>query len=1033
MSKLAKLTPPRLGDTHPRERLFDRLDVARHGSGVWICGPPGSGKTTLVASYLQARQARTCWYEVDSGDGDPATLFHLLRSAVGARRAPSLPAFGPESMANLEGYARRYFRLLYARLPSPLIVVFDNVQEADPASGWPITLRSAMLEAPDEVNVIAVSREEPPAAFARLATDGRLDTLGWDELRLDADEASAIVALQGVRDAQHATRLLERSGGWAAGLRLLARAEAARDGTRLVDVEGMPVPQLLQDYLAGEVFDAAPAVLRKLWLRTAQPPHVTARLACELSADPHAARRLEALWRRRHFVDRIPAAEPLYQYHSLFRAFLLEQLARREGIATRRRRARRAARLLERHGDASSALALYCEGEDWAPAAQLLAREASGLLAAGRLHTLAARIAMLPPTHVARDPWLLLWRGCCKSYAGALAAARDDLADAFRLQSRCGTVVGQCLAATLMLESYFLEWSAFSAVDHWAGLLRGLLDTHPAALADPALELRMQAALLLALTQRAPQDASTAACAQRVLRLCRADVGPADRLNGAIAVLQYCLIEESVANTAQIAAEFDALARAPSTPATQRILWLGFIALIRFQTADDRTGAALLREALESCATQGLDYLVNFVRMQTIWGMLVAADVKSAQRELQTVELALHGLRPIDVVLYHVLRAWLALLENRPGLALEHGGVAARMAPELGNAGPLLAACWVHSQALIACGEPERALAAARVPHALICEPGVGSFRFSALLFEADALLHLQRGKEFLEVLRAGLETGRRGGFLSLSIPLPAMAARLCAAALEAGIETEHVERLIRARNLQPPTPRTEHWPWPVRIRALGGFSVNLDGVALETRGKAQRRPLELLKRLLVHGEQPLDHLSVLDQLWPELDGDAARNAFDVAVHRLRKLLGCADAVRLDGGRLHLDARRVWVDSLAFEHLCGAVEAGTAPTLQPVAQQLLEIYRGPLLPGEDAPWIEPARQRLRRKFEHALGHLAVAADVPPDHALELYRRALDVEPHSESLLRGLLQAHRACGQAIEAERAERRLREMLAR
>lgn len=59
MAKIAKLTAPRLGDTYARERLFVRLDAARNGAGVWVAGPPGSGKTTLVASYLRTRKATT--------------------------------------------------------------------------------------------------------------------------------------------------------------------------------------------------------------------------------------------------------------------------------------------------------------------------------------------------------------------------------------------------------------------------------------------------------------------------------------------------------------------------------------------------------------------------------------------------------------------------------------------------------------------------------------------------------------------------------------------------------------------------------------------------------------------------------------------------------------------------------------------------------------------------------------------------------------------------------------------------------------
>ncbi|MBI2509854.1 MAG: hypothetical protein HYV99_07795, partial [Betaproteobacteria bacterium] len=58
----AKTTQPSLAGIIPRERLFQRPDEALASSAVWVTGPPGCGKTTLAASYLESRKLASLWY-----------------------------------------------------------------------------------------------------------------------------------------------------------------------------------------------------------------------------------------------------------------------------------------------------------------------------------------------------------------------------------------------------------------------------------------------------------------------------------------------------------------------------------------------------------------------------------------------------------------------------------------------------------------------------------------------------------------------------------------------------------------------------------------------------------------------------------------------------------------------------------------------------------------------------------------------------------------------------------------------------------
>lgn len=128
-SSFAKLTPPILPEIVERPRLFRLLDKARQRPVVWIAGPPGSGKTTSVASYLQANARPALWYQLDAGDNDPATLFHYLglafRQANPRIRKP-LPHLTPEYMLGLSIFAQRFFEQLFQRVLPETVLVFDN-------------------------------------------------------------------------------------------------------------------------------------------------------------------------------------------------------------------------------------------------------------------------------------------------------------------------------------------------------------------------------------------------------------------------------------------------------------------------------------------------------------------------------------------------------------------------------------------------------------------------------------------------------------------------------------------------------------------------------------------------------------------------------------------------------------------------------------------------------------------------------------------------------------------------------------------
>jgi LuxR family transcriptional regulator, maltose regulon positive regulatory protein len=255
---------------------------------------------------------------------------------------------------------------------------------------------------------------------------------------------------------------------------------------------------------------------------------------------------------------------------------------------------------------------------------------------------------------------------------------------------------------------------------------------------------------------------------------------------------------------------------------------------------------------------------------------------------------------------------------------------------------------------------------------------------------------------------------------------------RLVSHALENDVELDYCRGLIRKRNYPPPAREIPAWPWVIRVRTLGRFEVQVDEQLLEIRGKSQRKPLNLLKAVLV-GRNGVEIDVLLDRYWPDLDGDAARNAFDLAVLRLRKLLKHKNAVVVSQGRLRLNDRVVWVDAFVLAAL-GEADC-TDEAMGDRVRRLLLLYRGPFFTDEMGPWMFAARERLRSKFLRCVGELADILHASHSYSAQadLYQRVLEIEPLAEYVYRGLMQCLIAQGRDAEALQVYQRCEEVLAR
>jgi DNA-binding SARP family transcriptional activator len=414
-------------------------------------------------------------------------------------------------------------------------------------------------------------------------------------------------------------------------------------------------------------------------------------------------------------------------------------------------------------------------------------------------------------------------------------------------------------------------------------------------------------------------------------------------------------------------------------------------------------------------------------------GNLAESDARVAD-----VEALADPANPGDQLRLAFLQCRLARARGDGERALFHAIRATQYARELELPPPMLAVYLVNdAQARLAGDNVAAALAGLREASALAPGAYADEVRDMIGLVEAydDLRSRNPRGRERMAAAWAAM---RERQFYDTFDGYPEFGARMCVLALEEGIESEFVATLIRLRGIAPPPDAPENWPWPLKIYTLGGFRVERDGQPLAIEGKAQKKPLELLKVLVALGGQGVPKARLQDLLWPDGEPAAGAAALDMAISRLRKLLDVADLVRVEDGKATLDPRKVWVDAVVFDREVDAAQAslksGDAQAVGKAGERLLARYRGPFLGAEEPQrWSLATRDRLHHRFLRSLAGIAQchARAGALTEAIACYERAIDEDSLAEELYRDLIRCHLARGEPADAARVYRRCRDML--
>ena len=694
-------------------------------------------------------------------------------------------------------------------------------------------------------------------------------------------------------------------------------------------------------------------------LQTASLSQLNVRLADKLTGTDSAERILSTLHSHHLFTEKLSGSGQDYRYHPLLKMFLLNRVASVYSSEQEAALQRKAARLLEEAGLIEDAAKLYGDAKDRQGLARLVKLNARKLLAQGRNKTVEGWLAGIPlePTG---DSWLLYWRGMC-SIPAEMAGARSFLEMALTSFRAEQDLLGVYLSWAGIVDTLIFGLDDWQSLDGSIALFEELRSTF-AHFPSQDTELIVSSRMFIALTLRnTDQPQRIQHWLERVYDLLQENPSFDIQMSTLFYTsIYYLWTGEYDRNAVLLEKENAQIHGRKSSPFTVICVKL-MLGIHGWIMAEYDTALRNLTEGLQVSAESGLHVFDSL-----LWSFRAAAEMapghfERAEESLQQQKNALLDQeKTLDAYFYHINCAWYALLAGNPSLAAEHLELVSAKAARMGT--PYYRALWhigmAQTKFLLGLRkEAQKHLLAARSIGQSMKSKVIDWY---SLLIEAWFQLEQGKKAEGLLALHRGLSLGRRHGFVHLEFYQPTVMRSLYARALDEEIEPEYVKGLIRKLALAPPdggnvrpwaTAYAEEWPFPIRIFTLGRFEIHLREEPFQFSGKEQKKPLEMLKTLIVLGGVDVPAEQITDALWPNADGDLAHKSFETTMRRLRRLLGTAACLLYRSGRVSLNPLCCWVGSGALERLLAALRTAPKEEAAVLREKVLSLYQGDFFGG----------------------------------------------------------------------------------
>jgi LuxR family transcriptional regulator, maltose regulon positive regulatory protein len=419
---LTKLSAPRIsGDIVARPRLYARLSAGLDKPLTLVSAGAGFGKTTTLAAWLAELGCPGAWVLLDRTESDLLTFVNYFVAAIRSlfpdacehtRALLKVPG-APATSALVLALSNDLEAIEQGTDCAHFVVVFDDYHLA--ASGAVNDFLAELLRHPaHKLHLVLSTRSDPSMPLSQWRANGQMTEIRGTDLRFSAKEATEFLdkALGAPLDSPSVARLLERTEGWAAGLRLavLSLVHSEHRVDELVSMEGSD--RYLIDYLLSEVLANLPAGYEQFLLETSILDRLTGSLCDAVSgAEPSVLSgqaRLEWLAQANLFTFSGDAQGRWYRYHHLFQSMLADRLRRSCGAEQINALHSRASAWYDANGYINEAITHALKAGDEAGAATLVQAHRHEILNYERWHQIEGWLSLFSPQALDARPELLL-------------------------------------------------------------------------------------------------------------------------------------------------------------------------------------------------------------------------------------------------------------------------------------------------------------------------------------------------------------------------------------------------------------------------------------------------------------------------------------------------------------------------------------------------------------------------------------------------------------------------------------------------